>query len=63
MTRQKQIETIILSSLEKNIYKEGDKLTSVRKMAHINNVSVTTVLAAYRHLENMGVLEARPKSG
>jgi len=63
MTRQKQIENMILSSLEKNIYKQGDKLTSVRKMARINNVSVTTVLAAYRSLENIGVLEARPKSG
>lgn len=63
ITKQKLIESMILSSIEQRIFKEGDRLLSVRKMAENNQMSITPVLAAYRHLEDIGVLEARSKSG
>lgn len=41
----------------------GDRIPSVRKLARQQGVSVATVLAAYVHLEDRGVIEARPQSG
>ncbi|WP_119153690.1 PLP-dependent aminotransferase family protein [Caldimonas tepidiphila] len=43
--------------------KRGDRLTSVREMARQQSVSTSTVLQAYRHLEDARLIEARPKSG
>lgn len=63
INKQKLIENIIISSIEQRIFKEGDRLLSVRRMADSNHMSITPVLAAYRHLEDIGVLEARSKSG
>ncbi len=41
----------------------GERLPSVRTLAVRERVSVATALAAYRHLENRRLVEARPKSG
>lgn len=41
----------------------GDRCPSVRKLARQRGVSIATVLAAYVHLEDRGVIEARPQSG
>jgi DNA-binding transcriptional MocR family regulator len=41
----------------------GDRLPSVRGFASQRRVSVATVLQAYLHLENDGLVEVRPKSG
>ena len=41
----------------------GDRIPSVRKLASQMSVSVSTVLEAYRRLEDRGVIEARPQSG
>jgi len=41
----------------------GSRLPSVREAARNRNLSINTVLAAYRHLEARGQLEARPQSG
>lgn len=41
----------------------GDRLPSVRALAERRGVSVSTAVAAYRSLENAGLIEARPKSG
>lgn len=41
----------------------GSRIPSVRKLSTQLDVSVSTVLAAYRLLEDRGVIESRPQSG
>ena len=41
----------------------GDRVPSVRRLSNQQRVSVSTVLQAYRRLEDIGVIEARPQSG
>ncbi|HXV75750.1 MAG TPA: PLP-dependent aminotransferase family protein [Candidatus Polarisedimenticolaceae bacterium] len=41
----------------------GERIPSIRKLARQMSVSVTTVLEAYRLLEDRGLIEARPQSG
>ncbi len=41
----------------------GGRLPAVRRCARQNGVSVSTVLMAYRRLEDLGLVEARPQSG
>src|SRR5271156_3310377 len=45
------------------IYRPGDRLPSVREMSRQSGVSITTVLDAYRLLEDRGVIHPRPQSG
>lgn len=41
----------------------GEKLPSIRKLSSQRQVSLTTVMEAYRELEDRGYIEARPQSG
>lgn len=41
----------------------GERIPSVRRLSRQLSVSVTTVLEAYRLLEDRGLVEARPQSG
>jgi DNA-binding transcriptional MocR family regulator len=70
---------LIESSQEQNLYEQvadrirglikegtlqpGDRLPSVRKLREQWSVSVSTVLEAYRLLEDRGLISARPQSG
>ncbi len=49
--------------IESGTLRPGDRVPSVRKLHRQWSVSVSTVLSAYRLLEDRGVLEARPQSG
>ena len=44
-------------------YRPGDRLLSVRKMAEVRGLSITTILNAYQELENRDVITALPQSG
>lgn len=44
-------------------FRPGDKLPSVRKLCQNYGVSLTTAVRAYLELENVGLIEGRPKSG
>jgi len=44
-------------------YGPGTRLPSVRQLSGQMGVSITTVLEAYRRLEDSGTVEARPQSG
>lgn len=46
-----------------NMLRIGEKLPSVRKLSKLHNVSMSTSLQAYYHLEGKGLIEARPQSG
>ncbi|MBD2577876.1 PLP-dependent aminotransferase family protein [Oscillatoria sp. FACHB-1406] len=54
-----RIEALILEGT----LQPGDRLPSVRKLHHQLSVSISTVLEAYRLLEDRGEIGARPQSG
>ena len=54
-----RIETLI----EKEVFKVGDKLLSVRALSKEQGISLSTAFQAYYALESKGLIEARPQSG
>jgi len=54
-----RIETLI----EREIFKVGDKLLSVRALSKEQGISLSTAFQAYYVLESKGLIEARPQSG
>lgn len=46
-----------------NVLRIGEKLPSVRALSKMHDVSMSTTLQAYYHLEGKGLVEARPQSG
>jgi DNA-binding transcriptional MocR family regulator len=53
----------IEQQIRQKLYKAGDKLPSVRALSEEQQISISTAYKAYVELENMGLIEARPKSG
>lgn len=49
--------------IEKGSLRPGERVPSVRRLSAQSGVSISTVIQAYRVLENRGLLEARPQSG
>jgi len=58
-----QIAGRIENQIKQNLLKYGDKLPSVRTLSNEQSISISTAYKAYVELENMGMIEARPKSG
>ena len=49
--------------IEKQSFRIGDKLLSVRALSKEQGISLSTAFQAYYHLESKGLIEARPQSG
>jgi len=49
--------------VRKGTYRTGERIPSVRSMSSQLKVSISSVVKAYFHLENQGIIEARPQSG
>lgn len=58
-----QVANHLQSLMAKGTLQPGDRLPSVRKLHQQMSVSISTVLEAYRVLEDRGFIEARPQSG
>ncbi len=58
-----QLARHIAEAIESGTLRPGDRLPSVRNLATQHKVSMSTALQTYRHLENISLIEARPKSG
>jgi len=58
-----RIATRLEVQIKQNLLNAGDKLPSVRALSHEQGISISTAYKAYVELENMGLIEARPKSG
>src|ERR1700712_4523048 len=58
-----QIASRVEKQIKQNTLKCGDKLPSVRALSREQGISISTAYKAYVELENMGMIEARPKSG
>jgi DNA-binding transcriptional MocR family regulator len=58
-----QVALRISELIEHGTLRPGSRIPSVRKCSEQQDVSIATVMQAYRLLEDRGVIEARPQSG
>jgi DNA-binding transcriptional MocR family regulator len=61
--RYEQFADLIVSMIDNGTLAPGMRLPSVRAISEQHGISISTVLQAYRLLEDRGVLVARPQSG
>ncbi len=61
--RYEQLAELIVSMIDNGTLAPGMRLPSVRAISEQHGISISTVLQAYRLLEDRGVLVARPQSG
>lgn len=59
----KRLAQHYLSAIKAGTLATGDRMPSVRKLMALHEVSLSTALQLCRHLETLGWLEARPRSG
>src|ERR1051326_6361100 len=59
----RQVALRISELIEHGTLRPGERVPSVRKCSEQQNVSIATVMQAYRLLESRGIIEARPQSG
>jgi Predicted transcriptional regulators len=62
-TLYQQVADELKAGIERGVYQPGDRLPGVRTLSKQRNVSIATVITAYRHLEDAGLIEARNRSG
>lgn len=58
-----QVALRIAELIEHGTLRPGERVPSVRRCSEQQDVSIATVMQAYRLLENQGIIEARPQSG
>jgi DNA-binding transcriptional MocR family regulator len=63
LRRYEQLADLIVGMIDKGTLAPGMRLPSVRALSEEHGLSISTVLQAYRWLEDRGVLLARPQSG
>ena len=62
-TLYEKLAEAIRQQIDAGSFRAGERIPSVRESSQGRGLSMTTVLQAYRLLEDQGVLEARPQSG
>lgn len=62
-TLYEQVSQRISRLIEQGTLRPGERIPSVRRMSQQQDVSIATVMQAYRLLESQGFIEARPQSG
>lgn len=58
-----QVADQLARRIDDGVYRAGDRMPGVRVLATQQEISIATAVAACRRLEDMGYLEARPRSG
>jgi DNA-binding transcriptional MocR family regulator len=53
----------LFQMIHQGTFRAGERIPSVRKLSEQFQVSISTILEAYRLLEDRGIIEARPQSG
>jgi DNA-binding transcriptional MocR family regulator len=62
-TLYQQLAEDLRTSIQQGGFQPGDRLPGVRQLSRQRNLSIATVISAYRLLEDQGVLESRQRSG
>lgn len=62
-TLYQEVAGKVRTLISDGVFRPGDRIPSVRQLSRQLKVSVTTVVDAYRLLEDVGVVHARPQSG
>lgn len=55
-----RVARLVEAQISTGALRTNDRIPSVRSMSRTAKVSVSTVVQAYVHLENIGLIEARP---
>jgi len=63
MPLYEEVATRIGEMIDQGTYRPGDRVPSIRELSRKMRVSINTAIEAYSHLENRGMIEARPQSG
>ena len=58
-----QLAEELAQAIASGLLRQGDKLPSIRKLSAERQLSLSTIMEAYRELEDRGLVEARPQSG
>ena len=58
-----QIADSLGASIRSGVLARGERLPSLRDVARLHGVSLSTAVQAYRALEDMRLIETRPRSG
>ncbi|MFM0320759.1 GntR family transcriptional regulator, partial [Paraburkholderia nemoris] len=61
--RYERLADLIVGMIDNGALAAGTRLPSVRAVSQQHSISISTVLQAYRLLEDRGILVARPQSG
>jgi DNA-binding transcriptional regulator YhcF (GntR family) len=63
MNTYEQVVNTMLNLIENGVYKQGEKLPSLRNLSTQLHVSVNTIREAYWRMEDRNIIEAIPQSG
>lgn len=58
-----RVAQLVERQISTGALRTNERIPSVRAMSRTARVSISTVVQAYVHLENIGLIEARPQSG
>jgi len=58
-----QVARVVRGMIDEGSLEAGQRVPSLRSMSKRLKVSITTVMQAYAHLEDQGLIESRPQSG
>ncbi|AHG20314.1 GntR family transcriptional regulator [Chania multitudinisentens RB-25] len=61
--RYLQLAETLAAAIRRGTLLPGSRMPSIRRSAQTHSASINTVVAAYRQLEDRGLIEARPQSG
>jgi DNA-binding transcriptional MocR family regulator len=58
-----ELAQVVADMIERGTYRAGERIPSIRSLSRQMRLSINTVMSAYAHLENLGLIEAVPQSG
>jgi len=63
VTRYQHLANLLAERIEQGLYRQGEKLPSVRALSQEHGVSISTVQQAYQTLETQQLITPQPRSG